>query len=102
MHHISGMYVRRERKTNLHDDERIGKSVVAFLERREEDEEMLSRRVTHELEIVRRVLVMTRDVERHHALEEDFGGGVEGEKGVAIDVEEFARRGMGTALQRLL
>ena len=45
---------------------------------------------------------MTRDVERHHSLEEDFGSGMEGEEGIAIDVEELASRGVGTALQRLL
>ena len=63
---------------------------------------MLSRRVAHELKVVRRVLVVARNVERHHALEKDFGGGVEGEEGIAVDVEEFAGRRVGAALQRLL
>lgn len=91
-----------ERRTNLHNDERIGKSVRSLGQGRQEDEELLSRSVTHELKVVGRVLVVTRDVERHHALEEDFGRGVEGEEGIPIDVEELAGRRMGTALQRLL
>jgi hypothetical protein len=52
----------------LNDDERIGKGVVAFLEGRQENEKMVAGSITHELEIVRRVLVVTSDVETHHPL----------------------------------
>lgn len=50
---------------------------------------MVTRCITHQLEIVWRVLVVTRDVEGHHPLKEHLGSGMVTEKSIAVDVEQF-------------
>lgn len=69
---------------------------------------MVSWGVAHEDEVVWRVLVVRRDVERHHLLEEPLGGLVEGEERVPLDVVEVALarvgqlgRGLGDVLGRV-
>lgn len=88
--------------THLENDEGVGKSVVSLFQRRQKYKEVLTRCITHQLQVVRRVLVMTRDVEAHHSLEEDLRGGMEREESIAIDVEEFAGRRVRAALEGLL
>ena len=56
--------------------------------------------VGKELQVVGLVLVMTGYVQRHHALEENFGGGVITEQSVSGDVEEFAFGRVRTTLMR--
>ncbi len=82
---------------DLDDDQRVGERALVVLERREEHKEVVRRCIRHELEVVGRVLVVGRDVERHHALEKDLARGVVRKEGVAVDVEELARRGVRAA-----
>ena len=63
---------------------------------------MMCRSVGHELEIVWLVLVVTRDVEGHHSLEENLRRRVVTEECVPRDIIELALRRVGAALDRPL
>ena len=86
---------------DLQHDEWFGEVRLVGGEGREEHEEVVRGRVGEQLEVVRLVLVVRRDVERHHALQEDLGRGVEAEERVARDVEELALARVWAAHVRL-
>jgi hypothetical protein len=63
---------------------------------------VVTRSVRHELQVVGRVLVVRRDVETHHPLEERFRGGVVREEGVAVDVVQLALTRVRATLKLLV
>ena len=63
---------------------------------------MVCRSVGHELEVVWLVLIVTRDVEGHHSLEENLRCRVIAEKSIPRDIIELALRRVGATLRRSL
>ncbi|CRK36922.1 hypothetical protein BN1708_007250 [Verticillium longisporum] len=83
---------------HLDDTQGLRKALVFLRNGRHEDVELVRRGVAHQLQIVGRVLVVAGDVQRDHLLQELFGNGVEGEEGIAVDLEELALRRVRAAL----
>jgi len=75
---------------NLDDAQRLGQLASILHVGGNQHEELVCRRIAHELQVIGRVLVVACDVERHHLLKEGFGDGVEGEEGVTVDGQELA------------
>ena len=84
-------------KCYLNDAKRFWEFVV-FCDGRNKDEELVRRCVGHQLEVVRRVLVVTRNVESHHLLQELLSCWIEGKQSISVDVEKLALRGMRVPL----
>ncbi|EEQ41504.1 hypothetical protein CLUG_05633 [Clavispora lusitaniae ATCC 42720] len=73
-----------------HHAERVGNAAVASLSRRQEHVESVRRRVAHQSEVVGRVLVVRRHVERHHAVQKRLRHRVVREQRVSVHTEERA------------
>jgi hypothetical protein len=58
----------------------------------------MRRRITHELQIIGRILVVTSHIKRYHLLKKLFRHWVEREKGIAVDIEELALGWVWTSL----
>ncbi|KJR80875.1 uncharacterized protein SPSK_04850 [Sporothrix schenckii 1099-18] len=79
-------------KRHLDDTERLRQAAAVLGDGRHQHEKLVGGGVAHQLQIVGRVFVVTGDVEGDHLLEEALGHGVEGEEGVAVHLQELARR----------
>ena len=77
-------------ESDLQDNQRFGEMRLVVLNGRQEDKEVMCGRIGEELKVVRLVLVVTGDVQRHHALQEDLRRRVVAEQRVAGDVEQLA------------
>ena len=84
----------------LHDGDDVGEPGGVDVHRSEQHKELMSRRVTHKLEIVGRVLVVRRDEERDHALQEGLRCRMVREERIAIDPVQRALGRMRAAGDR--
>ena len=60
----------------LHDADHVGQSSSIDIDWAEEHEQLMRRRIRHELQVIGRVLVVRCNEERDHALQERLGGRV--------------------------
>lgn len=92
---LNGVFGNSAFETDLNDAVDVGKCVGLL--RGEEDEEHVGWSIGEELQIIGRVFVMRRDVERPDALKKSLGKFVITEKRVSIDEEELTIVGMRRA-----
>jgi hypothetical protein len=77
-------------QANLDYAKNLWQGVRVLIDWGEQYEQVMGRSVGHKLQVVGRILVVRRDVECHHSLQEGLRGLVVGEESVTVDVEELA------------
>ena len=77
-------------QTDLHHGQDVRQLARVHVHRAEQHEDLVRRSVREQLQVVGRVLVVGRDAEREHPLEEALRGGVVGEERIAVHPIELA------------
>mmetsp|Transcript_570 Transcript_570/g.1054 ORF Transcript_570/g.1054 Transcript_570/m.1054 type:complete len:240 (+) Transcript_570:161-880(+) len=74
-------------------------ALLLVLLRWQQHKQLMCRRITHELQIIRLILVMSRHIQRHHVLQEILANLVVREERVTIHIVQFALIGIGVIRQ---